>query len=291
MVQDKSKFTKLIDVAYQDSDISRWSRLDRYWTRRSSILKGSVRERRTQIYIKSAAESIGFTSSDMMNRYHLKGVEYGRWVKTVERQDHFCSALLALEDLGQILKTKNLGFDHHVGLAFGARGVAGADAHFEPGTMMINLTKENGASTLAHEYGHAIDYFFGLYMDINHSVPALSGGHLIGSATYGGSKGKYRQLMLAVMDAVLATDSYQYWRKTTTNLDYKCNHTEMFARVFEQWVADELRKAKIVNRYLTKTPDSYSKAPKWYLTEQDKKKVYPSIKALIAEITKAANEK
>ena len=49
-------------------------------------------------------------------------------------------------------------------IAFGARGKGGALAHFEPGRNVINLTKIKGAGSLAHEWGHALDYFLGTSM-------------------------------------------------------------------------------------------------------------------------------
>jgi len=56
-------------------------------------------------------------------------------------------------------------------LAFGARGKGGkgaAAAHYEPDTtgkvtddtVVINLTRENGPGSLAHEWFHAIDNYF-----------------------------------------------------------------------------------------------------------------------------------
>ncbi|MCK5606627.1 hypothetical protein KAR91_32295, partial [Candidatus Pacearchaeota archaeon] len=45
--------------------------------------------------------------------------------------------------------------------AFGARGagLSGAAAHYEPDRKVINLTKMNGAGSLAHEWSHAFDDF------------------------------------------------------------------------------------------------------------------------------------
>lgn len=46
-------------------------------------------------------------------------------------------------------------------IAFGARGSGTALAHFEPARNVINLTKLKGAGSLAHEWGHALDFFLG----------------------------------------------------------------------------------------------------------------------------------
>lgn len=44
-----------------------------------------------------------------------------------------------------------------LGIALGARGSSKAAAHYEPGLHVINLTRFNGAGSLAHEWGHALD--------------------------------------------------------------------------------------------------------------------------------------
>lgn len=45
-----------------------------------------------------------------------------------------------------------------MGLALGARGRGKAAAHYEPGKSIINLTRDKGAGSLAHEWGHALDF-------------------------------------------------------------------------------------------------------------------------------------
>lgn len=46
-------------------------------------------------------------------------------------------------------------------IAFGSRGKGNALAHYEPGRVVINLTKMKGAGSLAHEFGHALDDMLG----------------------------------------------------------------------------------------------------------------------------------
>lgn len=55
--------------------------------------------------------------------------------------------------------------DQALGFAFGARGKSSASAHFEPGLFVINLTRKNGAGSLAHEWAHAIDSRLGGLLD------------------------------------------------------------------------------------------------------------------------------
>lgn len=285
----KDEFVKLNDVSYNDANINAFSRLDSYWLANFSKLQRGIKVRHSDL---KAVTELGIRPYDVMMRYKLKGIEFGRWVSTVERHDLFCSGVLALEDLAQVLGYKNLGFDHNVGISFGGRGRGGnAKAHFEPSTMMINLTKPHGANSLAHEYGHAMDYFIGMRLDVNRYTAALSGGSIVGSGDYVGARGPYRLQMDRVLQAILSTKSYDMWKKSTNNPEYKCNHTEMFARCFEQWVACKLYEKKVANVYLTKPVSIYSKAPEWYLTDSDCKKVFPRIATLVKIIAKAANKK
>ncbi|MGB5835284.1 MAG: LPD1 domain-containing protein, partial [Thiohalocapsa sp.] len=68
----------------------------------------------------------------------------------------------SLLDLAEILDIppRAISLNGTLGLAFGARGHGWAAAHYEPGTVVINLTKTKGAGSLAHEWFHALDNYF-----------------------------------------------------------------------------------------------------------------------------------
>jgi len=95
--------------------------------------------------------------------FGFRGVQFGNWVEDGKRQEDLNNAFDGLNDLASILNipTQALSFNGELGLAFGARGKAGAAAHYESGTVVINLTKKNGAGSLAHEWFHALDNYFG----------------------------------------------------------------------------------------------------------------------------------
>jgi cation transporter-like permease len=65
----------------------------------------------------------------------------------------------ALMDLAAIIGVppKAISLNGSLGLAFGARGSGNYAAHYEPDTLVINLTTTKGAGTLAHEWFHALD--------------------------------------------------------------------------------------------------------------------------------------
>lgn len=107
-------------------------------------------------------------SSDvLMTEFNLKGVNFGNWMKTPatrsEAQLHLNHAFDSLHDLADILgiPSKAIGLNGMLGLAIGAQGGGGvAAAHFIAGVNEINLTRTNGAGSLAHEWAHALDHYF-----------------------------------------------------------------------------------------------------------------------------------
>lgn len=97
--------------------------------------------------------------------FGFRGVEFGNYVNNNERQTALNNAYDALMDLATILnlKPKAISLNGELGLAFGARGSGGknsASAHYERGKVVINLTKNKGAGSLAHEWLHALDNYF-----------------------------------------------------------------------------------------------------------------------------------
>ncbi|MDO8728567.1 MAG: LPD1 domain-containing protein [bacterium] len=110
------------------------------------------------------------TAEQLMGDFGFRAIEFGNWLPQQERQevmnrayDAF-SALVSIMDIGK----KKIGFDGALALSFGARGRSGAAAHFEPGREVIHLTRMSGAGSLAHEWGHALDY-----MLAKHAIVAM----------------------------------------------------------------------------------------------------------------------
>ena len=101
------------------------------------------------------------TTDDYAKTFGFRGVQFGEWNSQKERQALLNASYDALMDLAHLL-----GVDPHIlslngelGMAFGARGIAGARAHFEANYTVINLTKRTGAGSLAHEWLHALDNY------------------------------------------------------------------------------------------------------------------------------------
>lgn len=106
---------------------------------------------------------LDITAEDLLNDFGFRAVEFGNWLPQDERQDVLNMAYDAFCDLAHTLnlprKAMSLGDD--LALGFGSRGTGGrkaALAHFEPARFVINLTRMNGAGSLAHEWFHAFDF-------------------------------------------------------------------------------------------------------------------------------------
>lgn len=101
------------------------------------------------------------TGDDLMSRFGFRGVEFGNWVNSEQRQAAVNNAYDALMDMAEALNIppKAIGLGGRLGLAFGSRGHGGfAAAHYEPTNEVINLTRDNGDGTVAHEWMHALDH-------------------------------------------------------------------------------------------------------------------------------------
>jgi len=177
------------------------------------------------------------TGEDMLNTFQFHGGEFGNWENDLDRQTNLNMSFDALNDL-----VKALGIEHTdislgggLSIAYGARGVSNAAAHFEPGMNVINLTKMKGAGSLAHEWGHALDHYI-----------AMQNGDGIGFATEK-PKGKMKELMNIIKYNESGQTEY-YQNAKLLDLSYgKSGHkgywqsdVELFARAFASYVRDKL---------------------------------------------------
>ena len=106
---------------------------------------------------------------DYLNNFTLKGGQFGNWLNEKERKTNMNMAYDAFADLSVLLDidAKDIGFNHNLTIAFGARGDGGkrpALAHYEPVDIAINLTKMKGAGSLGHEWIHALDHYIAIQM-------------------------------------------------------------------------------------------------------------------------------
>ena len=187
------------------------------------------------------------TPEDFSKAFGFRGVQFGNWVESEKRQEDLNSAYDALLDLAEIINVppKALSLNGSLGLAFGARGSGGksaASAHYEPAKVVINLTKKKGAGSLAHEWFHALDNYFGKKTDRNASEGMIDRGE----------REEVKQAFADLMNTIMRTElprrssemdkrrSNQYWS----------TRVEMVARAFESYVINKLETQAYSNDYL-----------------------------------------
>ena len=174
--------------------------------------------------------------------FGFRGVQFGNYVEGARRQADLNRAHDSLMDLAEVLccDPGALSLGGTLGLAFGARGRGGkgaAAAHYEPDQVVINLTKTNGAGSLAHEWFHALDNWLarssGARTDRYATDLDGPGAELI-SRLKAGTRMAERS---ALLDRVRSSPYY-------------ATRAEMAARGFEAFVISELARRGVVNDYL-----------------------------------------
>ncbi len=103
------------------------------------------------------------TVEAIKDKYGFKSVQFGHYVKDVEAQEHVRHFIESMNDLEDALgiDIKKMNQLSGLSIAFGARGSAGALAHYEPMAKIINITKTRGDGTICHELFHNIDHLLG----------------------------------------------------------------------------------------------------------------------------------
>lgn len=182
--------------------------------------------------------------------FGFRNIDYGNWATQKERALHLKGASTGFSDLSDILGVppssiaQDIGRTKGLGIAFGARGRSRAVAHYESDQEVINMTKFRGGGALAHEWGHFMDNVVvasgGFATERYHALPERS-------------KTAMRSLLGAMMATTFARDAKALDKKKSGA--YWSDRKEMFARLFETWVQDELKSKGRVNTYLTHGTD------------------------------------
>ena len=106
------------------------------------------------------------TGEDFLRDFGIKGGEFGNWLSENDRTTSLNYGYDAFCDLADALNIDltDISLNGTLSIGFGSRGqgLSGASAHYESERKVINLTKMNGAGSLAHEWWHAVeDYISG----------------------------------------------------------------------------------------------------------------------------------
>ncbi len=187
---------------------------------------------------------------DFQAAFGFRGVQFGNYVEGKRRQDDLNRAYDALMDLAMSLGVppKAMSLDGTLGLAFGARGTGGkrpAAAHYEPGQVVINLTKKNGAGSLAHEWFHALDNFIphGQGTARKFQTELTSDGPARAELAE-----RWREMRAALKDSGFKKRSDGF--DEARSKPYYGTWVEMAARSFERYTRERLDDQGIRNDYL-----------------------------------------
>lgn len=181
--------------------------------------------------------------------FGFRGVQFGNYVEQGRRQSDLNQAFDGLMDMAAVLgiPPRAISLNGKLGLAFGARGKGGNNApaaHYEPGNVVINLTKGSGPGSLAHEWWHSLDNYFG--------KESGTGGY----GTGGTLGDQTRAEMKAAFDAVKKATQVKTLRQRAAELDkrkskpYWDTPIELSARSFEMYVIAKLQDQGAANDYL-----------------------------------------
>ncbi|EKG3256458.1 hypothetical protein O2Z93_001677 [Salmonella enterica] len=209
------------------------------------------------------------TPEKFSGAFGFRGVQFGNYVEGPRRQSDLNRAYDSLMDMADVLKVpaKALSLNGRLGLAFGARGKGGknaAAAHYEPGQVAINLTKGHGAGSLAHEWFHALDNYFGQY-DAAREGEITSGDKFMTSNNkrwpqWNDKEKEYlhpvRQEVYDAFKGVVNAVHKSGMVNRARRLDevrskpYWSTDVEMAARAFERYVQDRAKAAGVENDFL-----------------------------------------
>lgn len=221
---------------------SNTNRLAKYWATHSKKITFPFNSRKFFDEWRQTKGELNVAS--FLKAFEFGYLEFGRWVKQNEREARFkglAEGCLILSS-NLFFDTSNLGCDSNINIAIGARGAGGRTmAHFEPGAMVINTTKNKGNHSFAHEYAHALDYFLGMRYDQSTKFDYLSGGHAPISELKYNIGGTLRSVTVkivneAVRQFIVALGEKKFEEKRK-EIEYWYRPNEIFARCFEAWIA------------------------------------------------------
>ncbi|CAI1616440.1 Antirestriction protein [Serratia quinivorans] len=246
--------------------------------------KARTEQRRDTNAPRAGAErrSADVTPTQFDKEFGFRGVQFGNYVESGRRQAELNDAFDSLHDMADIIgvPAKAISLNGELGLAFGARGRGGSNAvkaHYEPGEVVINLTKNNGAGSLAHEWFHALDNYFGQadvgggrgdnYATVRRrQTMKFQGGKMVPAdfpvrqEVWNAWKG----VMKAVGDSGMVARAQKL--DELRSKPYWATNVEMAARSYERYILDRAEAKGIRNDYLVNlkkgdehgNPDTYA---------------------------------
>lgn len=190
------------------------------------------------------------SGEDYLKTFGFKGGEFGNWTNQKDRQISLNYGYDALLDLACLLKCdpQSLSLNNSLSIAFGSRGVANSRAHYEPLRKVINLTKINGAGSLAHEFFHALDDHLGELFGFKNKLLSATNFTNFSNKTegpYGRVGDSFKNLIKVIKytgagTAYLRNSEFIDSLTSSTGRVYWSKPEELLARAFSCYVQDRL---------------------------------------------------
>ena len=216
--------------------------------------KAMLEQRRKHVFFTPGAERRGedyrggkdATPEMYDEAFGFRGVQFGNWTNQRDRQAAMNQAYDGFMDLARVLgvPSRALSLGGELGIAFGARGSGSALAHYEPGTVVINLTKTKGEGSLAHEWWHALDNYIARH-------GGMSGGYAT-EVDIEGMRGVTQDAFRALRHAIQKSN---YQARSDERGTYWGSMRELTARLFAQWVDYRLNKDGESSPFLSRGVD------------------------------------
>ncbi len=208
-------------------------------------------------------ESKDVTEDDFIKVFGFRGVEFGNYVTGTERHVHMNATFDAFCDMAAMLgiPRKLVSLNGTLALAFGSRGQGGRGsfaAHYESDYKVINLTRPNGAGSLAHEWWHAFDNYVGEWIK-NHNVSRTYFTELKPFYTHVSFENIPYKYNMSHCDIATKRECNWEWLSRSNRLNYIIGKsdkkywtrpTEVGARCFETYMQYSLAEYGYKNDYL-----------------------------------------
>ena len=233
-------------------NIVRGGRIDQYW--------GTELELYPEQYIGTKqildADWLHDTEKALAH-FNLRSIEYGNWMSQNDRANFLYASALSLHHLARLLGVGDdkMGLGGKLSISLGARGKGNAAGHYEPNPYaVINITKTKGIGVLAHEFAHAMDNIISYHVKSHQTY--VSGGRT--TRKYFDeeieTKGNYYEKQFEQFFNILYYDvdgeKSDFHIELDKLDDYWNRRNEVFARTFEVYITEKLRKNSITNHFL-----------------------------------------
>lgn len=202
------------------------------------------------------------TTNELLDTFGFRAIEFGNYVNQKERQSFLNNIYDSLMDMSKILgiSPKGLSLGGKLAIAYGARGKSAASGHYEPYKNVINVTKTSGNGVFAHEWMHALDYYFSSFNpeNIYSSAP---------HATSGEYKSDIRDEVKSSFDNLMSViKASDYYKRAVALNEYYSSDTELAARALQDYIIRKLEEKGQVNDFLSNhiTPEEWSGSEKTY---------------------------